>query len=436
MIAQTTMLPDRKNTTVPGESDVDTADIRIYAEFVSTELQRLVDNLGRRLGRSVAIDDPDIHLLAYNSHSGEVDPVRVESIMRRKVSREVVRYLRERGISQATEMFTVPPNPELGMVVTRVGMPVRYDGTLLGFLWLVLSDGPVTDTEAAGLHHAAEQAALILHREYLIGEVSRGRERELARDLIDDDPHVRQDAADRLIEEELIKPGVTVALVVMFTQDPHDVGDKQRLALAAGLRAGRQRLLPGASLQLERPSHGILIATMPTAPADHGLDDFAELVHKRVCSESGLAEQECWVGIGQPQPRLADAHASYAQARRAAEVARIVRVFGSTVRYANLGVYGLLAEVSPERLAGGLHPGMRELLAHDDGADGLVHTLETFLDNAGSVQRAAEQLCVHRASLYYRLRRVQEITGTELSNGDDRLALHLSLKVARLIALR
>ncbi|MFI7166589.1 helix-turn-helix domain-containing protein, partial [Rhodococcus erythropolis] len=48
----------------------------------------------------------------------------------------------------------------------------------------------------------------------------------------------------------------------------------------------------------------------------------------------------------------------------------------------------------------------------------------------------SEALCVHRGSLYYRLRRIQEITRADLANGDDRLALHLSLKVARLLDLR
>lgn len=402
---------------------------------MASELQRLVDSLGRRLERSVAIDDPDIHLLAYSPQSAQVDPVRVESVMRRKVPDEVVRYLREVGIGQATQMFSVPPRPEIDLLVTRVGMPVRYGETLLGFVWLVLCDGPVTDSDAAALRQAAEQAALILHREYLIGEVNRGRERELVRDLIDEDPRVRADAAANLIEEDLVNPGSTVALVVMFSPDAqHDVGDKQRLALAAGLRHGRNRLLPHSCLQLERPDHGILIATSPAPAEDHRIEEFAALVHARVCGESGLAEQECWVGVGRSQSRLADAHVSYTQARRAAEVARIVRVLGPSVRYANLGVYGLLAELSSDRLAGSLHPGMCDLLAMDN--DGLVETLEIFLDNAGSVRRAAEKLCVHRASLYYRLRRIEEVTGADLSDGDDRLVLHLSLKVARLMALR
>ncbi|MEQ4726237.1 hypothetical protein [Nonomuraea sp. B19D2] len=40
------------------------------------------------------------------------------------------------------------------------------------------------------------------------------------------------------------------------------------------------------------------------------------------------------------------------------------------------------------------------------------------------------------SSPYYRLRRIEEIAAVERSSGGDRLALHLGLKVARLIELR
>ncbi|WP_262380136.1 PucR family transcriptional regulator [Nonomuraea sp. PA05] len=60
-------------------------------------------------------------------------------------------------------------------------------------------------------------------------------------------------------------------------------------------------------------------------------------------------------------------------------------------------------------------------------------TLEAFLDNAGDVQLTAEQMFVHRTTLYYRLQRIEELTGVQLASGEDRLAFHLGLKVARLL---
>ena len=41
---------------------------------------------------------------------------------------------------------------------------------------------------------------------------------------------------------------------------------------------------------------------------------------------------------------------------------------------------------------------------------------------------------MHRATLYRRLERVEEITGLDLENGDDRLLAHLGLRILRLNA--
>lgn len=77
-----------------------------------------------------------------------------------------------------------------------------------------------------------------------------------------------------------------------------------------------------------------------------------------------------------------------------------------------------------------VHPGLEALLDLPEAAP-LLHTLETYLELAGSAQATAEVLHLHRTSLYYRLQRVEVLAGTDLKDGTERLALHLALKVAR-----
>jgi DNA-binding PucR family transcriptional regulator len=78
-----------------------------------------------------------------------------------------------------------------------------------------------------------------------------------------------------------------------------------------------------------------------------------------------------------------------------------------------------------------LHPGLEGLLA-DAQYLPLLETLETYLDLAGSAVATSKALRLHRTSLYYRLQRVEELARTDLKDGGERLALHLSLKLARL----
>ena len=91
--------------------------------------------------------------------------------------------------------------------------------------------------------------------------------------------------------------------------------------------------------------------------------------------------------------------------------------------------YRLLTALPPTALAD-LPSGVRKLI--DGGYDQLVLTLETFLDHAGDVKQTAAELWLHRTSLYYRLRRIEEITGVDLTRGEDRLLCHVALRLSRL----
>ncbi len=404
---------------------------------MASDLQRLVDYLGARLGRSVAIDDPHIRLLAYNAHNGEVDSARTESIMRRSVPDALTRYINARGAPQAEDLFTVPACPEIGLVLERIGMPIRYERALLGYLWLLGSEGQVSEEHADAVRAAAGQAALVLHREYLAGEVTRGRERELVRDLLSPDATLRAEAAGALIEEDLIVAGPVCTLVVML---PHEQGEpvaeQERLALHIAAGHGLSRLPPAHALTLIRPDHALLLTAWPrarTATINKGTSELARVMRERLILELGQdTDLGCWIGIGGTRQHFAEAHDSYGEARAAADVARITGALGPIVPYSHLGVYALLAKLPPGELADGIHPGLRPLLAATGRQHELAETLQAYLDNAGDVQRTAAHLHIHRATLYHRLRRIEELSSLDLSSGDDRLAAHLSLKLARL----
>jgi DNA-binding PucR family transcriptional regulator len=71
------------------------------------------------------------------------------------------------------------------------------------------------------------------------------------------------------------------------------------------------------------------------------------------------------------------------------------------------------------------------LRAAPDGSE-LAATLLAFLDAGGDAARAAAELHVHRATLYRRLRRVEELAEVDLADGRARLELHNGLLLARL----
>jgi DNA-binding PucR family transcriptional regulator len=68
------------------------------------------------------------------------------------------------------------------------------------------------------------------------------------------------------------------------------------------------------------------------------------------------------------------------------------------------------------------------LLEYDEAHQaGLFETLRTFLAQSGSWRRTAEELFLHVNTVRYRITRVEELTGRDLSRLDDRVDLLLAL---------
>ena len=107
-------------------------------------------------------------------------------------------------------------------------------------------------------------------------------------------------------------------------------------------------------------------------------------------------------------------------------------MFGRVIPWSGLGVYRVLSRLDARHLdLHGVHPGLERLI-RDQTNLVLLETLERYLDLAGNAHATAKQLRLHRATLYYRLRRIEELAETDLKDGNERLCLHLTLKLARL----
>jgi PucR C-terminal helix-turn-helix domain len=351
-------------------------------------LQPAVDDLAARLGRPVLLEDHAQSVLAYSEQTGPMDDVRRDSILRRHTGPEVRALFRSAGIFEARGPLRVPGSDRL---LPRVCVPVRHRDRLLGFLWLI--DSPaMTDGDVDLASTSAGELALTLLQDVLAAGVSVQREQAaLARVLSGD-----SSAVDVLVDEGGF-PSLPVTVLVVRGE---------RELLADGLLAARLKF---AARHVVRGDHGVLVCAGTVRAAD----------------VPGMFAGPVVVGVGSTQASLALAATSYVEATHASLVASRVPGFAPVAYWESLGVYRMLAAVPVEAV----HPGVLRLSPE------LVATLETYLDLAGSAVETAKALRLHRTSLYYRLQKVAEVTGASLKNGDERLTLHLSLKLARLHGL-
>lgn len=98
-----------------------------------------------------------------------------------------------------------------------------------------------------------------------------------------------------------------------------------------------------------------------------------------------------------------------------------------------LSLTSLLLASEDVPLADMAHESLDPLRAFDSahGAE-LVTTLESYLNNNGSVAAVAESLTLHRNTVRYRLAQITELTGYDPSVTADRVQLWLALAVSRL----
>ncbi|MFE7976222.1 PucR family transcriptional regulator [Streptomyces shenzhenensis] len=139
-----------------------------------------------------------------------------------------------------------------------------------------------------------------------------------------------------------------------------------------------------------------------------------------------VEEDELVVGMSAPAGPIATA-AAYKQSEQALSVARRRgRVLVEHDQLASGSVLPLLADDAVKAFADGL---LRPLYEHDaTGRGDLVASLRAWLSRHGQWDAAAADLGVHRHTLRYRMRRVEEILGRSLDDPDVRMELWLALK--------
>ncbi|HTD08919.1 MAG TPA: helix-turn-helix domain-containing protein [Solirubrobacteraceae bacterium] len=112
---------------------------------------------------------------------------------------------------------------------------------------------------------------------------------------------------------------------------------------------------------------------------------------------------------------------------------------GAALAFEQTGAYRLLLSAmseNPSELQRFFAETVEPLVAYDEQYEtDLVRTLETFLEADGNVAGTAQRLFTHRHTIYYRLERVRELSGLDVSSSDGREKLSLGLKAMRVLGI-
>jgi sugar diacid utilization regulator len=144
------------------------------------------------------------------------------------------------------------------------------------------------------------------------------------------------------------------------------------------------------------------------------------------------------VGHGRPTEQPGDLPRAVQEALLACNVSEgdpEVAVLG----FEETGAYRLLLSAmseNPDELRRFYAETIEPLSAYDAQYEtDLVGTVTAYLDADGSVAAAAQRLFTHRHTVRYRLERVRELCGLDVTSSDGRERLSLGLKAMRVLGL-
>ncbi|GGJ74129.1 transcriptional regulator [Streptomyces camponoticapitis] len=388
------------------------------------DYQELVDEISALLGMPLTLENRDFGLIAFGVHDSEdegvMDPVRTRSILTRKSTPAVRAWFEGFGITRATGPVRIPAAPDAGVFRGRICLPVRHRGTVLGYVWLLddTGQGPTDDRLAAAMEVTARIGALLaeevragadLAREFrAVVTAEGGWQRDMAVEALRtalgpgaDGPHMVVCVAPWAGADPAVRavPGTAALCTVPELSVPPDNASPRRGAEA----------VPRALAVLVR-----LRSPDALAPA------LAATAQLRDAAAPGAT-----AGAATPRRGLAELPAAWHEAVSAAHASAAQPRFGPVAQWSEIGPFRMLTSLPP-----GIDPAVRPLLTPANTE--LTHTAEVYLDCAGQAGRTASKLGIHRQTLYYRLSRVEKLTGLDLADGEDRLLLHMALKSARL----
>jgi PucR family transcriptional regulator, purine catabolism regulatory protein len=318
--------------------------------------------------------------------------------------------------SEATEF--APDHPELAG--RSLVLPVSTRGRGAPQAWLVAARdaGGIGDFERLILQQAVTVVALELMRQ----RAMRDTERRLAGDVLAEALTGRLSEAELAVRMRPFGVGAQAAVLV-FDNDE---------AAAPDAEADLDRFLADAGVGALVASRGRLLCAVVDA-GEEGLDpvDLAGRAREALMPEHGqlraAASRSAAVGA---------LRRSFHEARCALEAVALANGSAPEVAsYRDLGAFQLLLSLQDDealRLYCDSVLGPLEDATGEYG-DELMRSLETFIEQNGQWERAARELYCHRHTLRYRIRRVEQLTGRDLSNARDRIEFWLALRARELV---
>lgn len=326
-----------------------------------------------------------------------------------------------------------------GRRVRRKSIPIVLRDNIYGYLTSWTYDSELNSYDLSVMEVAATVLSLLIMQSLSVREVEVKFASEFYEDLISEDAAKR----DRAIQTHAyfdLRTTTHFAVIRAQLQIEHE-------SIEENINLAMRRLIHFLSPELDNLRHsyqldGIISTRANTLHIVLGFSD--PNVYRRVMEKLAAEIQRICqrhfpgfvldLGVGRLKDSWQKIRASHMEAKHSLAIYSRSRD-PRQLFYEDLGVYSLLfhegqdleIEEFTRRMLGPLE-------SYDERMKGqFFETLEAYYKTGGNLMEMSRELYLHYNSVLYRLNRIQEITGLDLEDEDQKLNLAIALKIRKLI---
>lgn len=381
-------------------------------------LESVMDSIAERVDTAVALVDETSTVLACSGGMASEAATFFRDLLRHPRLAQVFGV-----VGPTRRALRIPGFDETPPIIVA---PVPVGDTVPAFL-LTLDEGDQDEGEDIRLlltEHAATMCGVILGRERVVAAAATQARHDLVEGLLSgkgrDADEIRRWAAHLGYDEQ--HQHRVVSIVVL------DACGSEELARApVSVERFFTTQTPEAIIAL-RGREVVVVLPELDATAPRALR-LAQQCVAHITETFGGAMINAGVG-GMCRSAL-DIGRSYADARRTVEIVQRMGRAGTAVAMEDLGIHRLLLRVAD---VGQLREFAREvfgdLLAQTNSTPiEYLSTLACYFRENNSPQRAAQELHLHRNTVSYRVRRIEELTNLDFHSYRDRLMAQVALEI-------
>jgi PucR family transcriptional regulator, purine catabolism regulatory protein len=147
--------------------------------------------------------------------------------------------------------------------------------------------------------------------------------------------------------------------------------------------------------------------------------------------QEGIEQVNLTVGIGNFYPGISGIHQGYEEALKAIKISGILGWSGKIINFNDLGIYKLFTHIKGSKeLELFYQETVGKLVDYDkENNTELVESLREYFNKNYSLVETAQSLFIHVNTLKYRLEKIDSITTLSINRAEDRLRLHIGLKI-------